>query len=111
MLRKLIPSGASRLVQRSTRSIVNPNLTRAFSSTLNEKEKGDESRYFKEQDAALKAQLKAKLDAILELEDSHEQKAEVLELLSEYFFAVKLFLFPLVRNSPSDRIILLGCQG
>lgn len=50
-------------------------------SSLVEKEKGDEARFFKKMDEDLKNQMRAKLDEILNSE-AHGSKAEVIELLS-----------------------------
>ena len=58
---------------------------RSFSSLLGEKEKGDEARYFLEQDRIKKAELRASFERILAEED-HAKKAEIVELLSKYYY-------------------------
>ena len=50
---------------------------------LIEKEKGDESRYFAQQEAAKLATLKANVESILSRSDDDSTKAELLELLTE----------------------------
>jgi hypothetical protein len=52
-----------------------------FLSSFIDKERGDETRYFKNQDEELKIQLRAKLDALLESEGDHKEK--VIELLGK----------------------------
>lgn len=55
---------------------------RAFSS-LEKKEKGDEARYFAQEDARKLAEMRAKVDTILAQDDSSEEKTELLGLLGK----------------------------
>ena len=53
-------------------------------SNLNEKERGDEARYFRSQEAAQKAELKAQLEKIL-ADDKHDKNDELLEILGNIY--------------------------
>jgi len=70
----------SSIVSTPIRSSVCPAIR--FSSSLKEKEKGDESRYFAQQEAAKLATLKANVESILSRSDDDSTKAELLEILA-----------------------------
>ena len=57
---------------------------RAFSS-FDKKERGDEARFFAEQEKEKLAAMRAKVEAILASE-SHEDKEELLEILCKYAY-------------------------
>lgn len=71
-------SAASSLRTAATRSVRGG--LRPFSS-INTKERGEEAVYFQREDERLKADLKKKMDEILQLHDSHEQKVDLVKLL------------------------------
>ena len=50
-------------------------------STLVNKERGEETAYFRKQEAERQAQIRADLDRILALEDGHEDKQELLSVI------------------------------
>ena len=55
---------------------------RAMSSAVGAKERAEEAVYFQREDERLKSELKAKLERVLALEDSHEEKKDLIGLLS-----------------------------
>ena len=80
MLRTVSIIGKKALPALNSARLVPP---RSFSTLLGQKEKGDEERYFREQDQIKKAELRASFERILAEEG--EKKAEILELLSEFY--------------------------
>ena len=58
-------------------------MCRQTMATFAEKERGEESRYFAAQDAEKISAMKQKVDAILALEDDHDAKEELVQLLGK----------------------------
>lgn len=54
-----------------------------FSTLLDKKELGEEVKFIRGQEAKRKEEIRAKMEEILALEDSNEQKVELLEMLEE----------------------------
>jgi hypothetical protein len=83
MLRKIAFTGATKAVRSVASSKAsNAAFARAFSTTLSEKERGDEARYFRDLDAQKKAEIRANLEKLLAQDERTEEKAEVLSLLT-----------------------------
>ena len=61
-----------------------PLVARNFSS-LEGKEKGEESRYFRQQEAARKAEMRAQLEKIL-ADDKHDKNDDLVEILGKLSF-------------------------
>jgi hypothetical protein len=68
---KAIPYGRKFLVPSASR----------LSTLIDQKVLGDEARYIRDRELKLAEERRAKLEQILSLEDSHAEKAELLELL------------------------------
>lgn len=66
---------------RHVRSAV--STSRKFSSIIDSKERGDESRYFREEEERKKAVIRANFEKVLAQSDGSEMKAEILELLEQ----------------------------
>eukprot|EP01034_Spumella_vulgaris_P035330 gene35330-43563_t len=60
-----------------------PFVTRNFSSVIEKKEHADEARYIREVEARRKAEIRANMERILALEDSHDEKTHLVELLEK----------------------------
>ena len=58
---------------------------RCSMSTFNEREKGAEAKFIREQEAKRAAELRAKMEKILALEDGHSDKAELVAILGNIF--------------------------
>jgi hypothetical protein len=52
-----------------------------FSTSFESREQGEEARYVRAQENARQQQLRAEMERILALEDNHEDKKELAELL------------------------------
>ena len=59
-------------------------------STLVEREKGEEARYIRQQEEARKAEIRAKLEKVLAMEEGSAEKQEIIDQLGAFFF---LFFF------------------
>lgn len=66
---------------------------RSMNTLFETKEQGEEARYIHQKEAERQAQLKAELDRILALEDHHEEKQELHDLIgiNYYLFHKKYF--------------------
>lgn len=60
-----------------------PMMTRSMSSIIEGKEHAEEARYIRNLEATRKAEIRANLERIMALEDSHEDKAAIVELLGK----------------------------
>jgi hypothetical protein len=58
-----------------------PVFTRNMSSIIEKKEHADEARYIREIENRRKEEIRANMERILALEDSHEEKTNLVELL------------------------------
>ena len=58
-------------------------VSRGMSTILDSKEHAEESRFIRQIEAKQQAEVRAKLEAILALEDHHEEKKELVGLLGE----------------------------
>jgi hypothetical protein len=76
-IRKLALSSA-RVAARSTRVAA-----RASSTGFDKKERGEEAIFFQHEDARLKHEMRTKMDKLMELDDSHEDKQDLVQLLSK----------------------------
>ena len=77
-LRKVVaPRGVLRAVTSSFKA------TRFQSTLIDAKEKGDENRYFRAQEEAKKAELRANLEKVLAMNDADPEKQEIIEHLCE----------------------------
>lgn len=56
----------------------------SFSTLLDKKELGEEVKFIRGQEARRKEEIRAKMEEILALEDSNEQKVELLEMLEGF---------------------------
>ncbi len=74
-------STVARVATRSGKSVVARTATRSFSN-FDRKERGDEARYFAEQDKLQLAEMKAKVEAIM-ASQNHSDKEELLDLLGK----------------------------
>jgi hypothetical protein len=52
-------------------------------STLVEREKGEEARYIRQQEEARKAEIRAKLEKVLAMEEGSAEKQEIIDQLGE----------------------------
>ena len=85
-LRKVVaPRGVLRAVTSSFNkaAVVAPLNVRFQSTLIDAKEKGDENRYFRAQEEARKAELRANLEKVLAMNDSDPEKQEIIEHLCE----------------------------
>lgn len=57
--------------------------SRFMSVGVDAKERGEEAVYFQREDARLRADLRKNMEKILELHDSHEDKQDLVKLLSK----------------------------
>jgi hypothetical protein len=64
----------------ASRSVRKPAARMSF-STFSDREQGEEARYIRKVEADRQAAMRAKMESILALEDSHEDKKDLLELL------------------------------
>ena len=55
-----------------------------FSSLLDSKERGDENRFFREEEERNKAAIRAKFEKLLAEQHGAEQQQEILEILGKY---------------------------
>lgn len=89
ILRKVVNSGSIRAAQKvgsrsaGALSQFQFNSRSNQFSTLVNKERGEETAYFRKQEAERQAQIRADLDRILALEDGHEDKQELLSVIEE----------------------------
>ncbi len=81
-IRKLASHNIKNLVRAGCKA---PVVNRSMSSLIERKEHADEAKYIRNIEAARKAEIRANLDRILALEDSHEDKSAVVELLGDFF--------------------------
>jgi hypothetical protein len=65
--------------------VLNSVSRRSFSVTLLDKEHAEESRYIQQIEAKRQVELKKKLDSILALEDGHEDKESIINMLGECY--------------------------
>jgi hypothetical protein len=86
MFRQIV-QGSTKLVRRSA---ISSKATLRFSSTFNERERFEETNYFRRQEEMQRQQARAELEKILSSTE-HEQKKEVLEMLSKYLFFTNIF--------------------
>jgi hypothetical protein len=56
---------------------------RGMSNVLDAKEHAEESRFIRQMEAKQQSEVRAKLEAILALEDHHEEKKELVGLLGK----------------------------
>ena len=61
--------------------------------TLNEKERGEEARYFAQQDAKSMADMKKTMNDILDQADGSEEKQELLKILGKQNYRLALLLY------------------
>jgi hypothetical protein len=59
---------------------------RSFSSILESREMGEETRYIRSMEAQKKAEIRANIERILALEDGHAEKADLEQLLGNFPF-------------------------
>jgi hypothetical protein len=71
---------AAQSLARSTARPV-PVATRAFSSILEKKELAEETKYIRSIEARKQAEIRENLERILALEDHHDEKKELVNLL------------------------------
>ncbi len=66
-----------------------------FMNTFTDRERGEESRFFAQEEARKIAELKAKVEKIMALDDSHVSKQGLVDLLGMFvaFFSVFLHVF------------------
>ena len=81
-LRKVASSSSKKIFTNKALCVGAP--ARGFSVNLSDRERGDEARYFRQQEAARQAELKAQLEKIL-ADSNHEQNDELLEILGNLF--------------------------
>ena len=81
-IRKLALTGA-RVAARSNRAVSMP-IVRNNATNFDSKERGEEAVYFQGKDAQLKAEMRAKIEQIMALEDTHEEKQDLVGLLSKF---------------------------
>ena len=80
-LRRSFTPVAARLAANVAKPVV--KFTPRFMTTLSEKGQSEEAKYFREQDDAKKAAIRAELERVLALDDNSEEKKEVIELLGK----------------------------
>ena len=54
-------------------------------STFADRERGEETKYIREQENRRKEEMRAKMEAILALEDHHADKQELVAVLGAYY--------------------------
>ena len=88
--RKLANNRSTKLIFNSVvgKSKTSQIFAKSFSTTLVEKERGEEARYIHKEEAIRAAQLKAEFEKILALDNTHEQKLELIELLGQLLLLV-----------------------
>jgi hypothetical protein len=76
---------ARRLIAPAVKSVSHmaPKVSRPMSTILENKERAEETRYIKAVETAREAEMRKNLERILALEASHEEKQELVELLSD----------------------------
>lgn len=81
-------------------------ISKNFSTLGNfqEKERGDETRFIRSQEALRQAELKARVDHLLSLDDANENKATLVELLSKLY---NICCFIKYINCTNTNIIIL----
>lgn len=86
----------ARTSAQSLKTVVNKKTfaARGMSTLLDAKEHAEEARFIRQMEARQNAEVRAKLEKILALEDHHEDKKELVELLGEWhtIFCQLLFL-------------------
>lgn len=80
LFRKVVSTSAAQL---SRAGKVKATAVRSFSSVLETREIGEEAKYIRTMEAQRKAELRAKIDRILALEDGHAEKAGLEQLLGK----------------------------
>lgn len=63
-----------------------PKFAPQFSTLLDKKEGAEEARYIRDIENRRKEEIRANVERILAMEDSHEEKQELVELLGKIFF-------------------------
>ncbi len=81
-LRKLASHNIRNIVRNGFKA---PVMARQFSSVMDLKERGDETKYIRDIEHRRKEEMRANLERIMALEDTHEEKAGLVELLGEFF--------------------------
>jgi len=79
MMIRQLANGVARVASRASSRVVAPVAIRSMSD-FNKKERGDEARYFAQEEARRLAEMKAKVEAIMASEN-HEDKEHLTELL------------------------------
>lgn len=79
----MLATAGRRLLSRGSINRTVPVLRATLSSTFNERERGEEARYFREDDERKKRALREKMDAVLALDDSHADKQQLMKLLGK----------------------------
>lgn len=82
LFRKIVSTSAVQLT-RASRSASVKIPVRSFSSILETREMGEEARYIRSMEAQKKAEIRANIERILALEDGHEEKAGLEQLLGK----------------------------
>ena len=88
LFRKVLARGAVQLAKNSKNAPMKlaPCVAsqRSLSSILEGRETAEETRYIRNLEAAKKAEIRANIERILALEDGHEEKAGLVELLGNF---------------------------
>lgn len=74
------------VMKRVVRSAAMPKFAPRFSTLLDKKEGAEEARYIRDIENRRKEEIRANVERILAMEDSHEEKQELVELLGKRFF-------------------------
>lgn len=85
-LARLIKGASSKAIinlSKSPKSLNKIGYRQKFSTLLDKKELGEEAKFIRSQEAKRKEEIRAKMEQILALEDTHEQKVELMEMLEE----------------------------
>ncbi len=96
MFRKLANVGVKSVTRSGFKA---PAMTRCMSSVIERKEHADEARYIREIESRRQAEIRANLERIMALDDSHEDKAVLVDLLGKNFhdvtgeISLHLFIF------------------
>lgn len=61
-------------------------------STFSERERGEEARYFRQEEERRLREMREQMEKILALDDSHEHKQQLVEVLGETFFHFALLI-------------------
>lgn len=70
-------------LSKSSKSFNKIGYNKTFSTLLDKKELGEEVKYIRSQESKRKEEIRAKMEEILALEDSNEQKVELIGILEE----------------------------